>query len=384
MNFRLPTTRSRRPGNSTPPTRLHGPARAFPRAARRRDLSRRQLARPALARRRSLRAPRARRMENARHRRLARRPAAVVRVRRTTGRARGAARRRAGRRKWPSPIPPRSTSINSSPRFTGPMPTADARKSSRSRASSLRTCMPLASHLRLRGLDPAQHLVLACPGVRRRPDRRGKRFYGRGATIPAIQMAVLPAVVYTTGSTPRCENARRRGARRPACASGSTCRTRSASCRIRVDGRRRGFRILVSLQISQRRAGRGRRIVPARAARGTAAGHGRVGGARTRSSQFELAREMTPARGAAGLQVGTPPVLGMAALEGALTLAEAGGHRAPAREIAGVDGVSHGPAGNAAAVGGGAFSLRQPARGPGGAAGTLRWSTARRRACAAR
>ena len=44
-----------------------------------------------------------------------------------------------------------------------------------------------------------------------------------------------------------------------------------------------------------------------------------------KGSQFDMAREMTPARGAAGLQVGTPPLLGMAALEGALTITEEAG-----------------------------------------------------------
>ncbi|MBV9126851.1 MAG: kynureninase, partial [Verrucomicrobia bacterium] len=41
--------------------------------------------------------------------------------------------------------------------------------------------------------------------------------------------------------------------------------------------------------------------------------------------QFDMVREQTPARGAGALQIGTPPVLGMAALDGALAIiAEAG------------------------------------------------------------
>ena len=44
-----------------------------------------------------------------------------------------------------------------------------------------------------------------------------------------------------------------------------------------------------------------------------------------KARMFDLARELEPAHGAGGLQVGTPPVLGLAALEGALGLTEAAG-----------------------------------------------------------
>ena len=179
----------------------------------------------------------------------------------------------------------------------------------------------IASHLRLRGRDPAHDLVLVPAGDDGLIDEQIVLRIWREQ--PDIGLAVLPAVVYTTGQLLDV----------PTLAAGA-----------------REAGVCLGLDLSHSVG-----VVPhALSADGVDfafwchykylnAGPGAVGGlylnarhadhppglagwwGTDKGTQFDMAREMIPARGAAGLQVGTPPVLGMAALEGALALTETAG-----------------------------------------------------------
>ena len=179
----------------------------------------------------------------------------------------------------------------------------------------------ITSHLRLRGLDPAACLTLFPAG----PDGLIEEpALGRAlAADPALQLAVLPAVVYTTGQLLDLPTL--------------TAAAHAAGVRI-------GFDLSHSVGA----------VPHALSADGVDfafwchykylnAGPGAVGGlylnarhvelrpglagwwGAHKARMFDMAREMEPAYGAGGLQVGTPPILGLAALEGALGLTEAAG-----------------------------------------------------------
>lgn len=179
----------------------------------------------------------------------------------------------------------------------------------------------ITSHLRLRGLDPAAHLMLFPAEPSGLIDEAALAH--ALTSDPELQVAVLPAVVYTTGQL---------------------LDVRALSAHAQQAGVRIGFDLSHSIG-----------AVPHTLHEDGAdfafwchykylnAGPGAVGGlflherhaeavpgmagwwGAEKSSMFDLARELSPARGAAGLQVGTPPVLGLAALEGALQLTEAAG-----------------------------------------------------------
>ena len=174
----------------------------------------------------------------------------------------------------------------------------------------------IQSHLKLRGRDPGQHLVLATAGADGLIDENA--LARRLAEDPALQMAVLPAVVYSTGQLLDLETL--------------TAAARSSGVRL-------GFDLSHSIG-----------VVPHRLSAAGAdfafwchykylnAGPGAVGGLylHARHAQcvpglagwwgvrkdrmFDLAPEIVPAQGAAALQIGTPPILSLAALEGALAL----------------------------------------------------------------
>ena len=179
----------------------------------------------------------------------------------------------------------------------------------------------ITSHLRLRGLDPAAHLTLFPAGADGLIDEAA---LARALVEdPTLQLAVLPAVVYTTGQL---------------------LDVRTLTARAHAAGVRIGFDLSHSVGA----------VEHALSADGVDfafwchykylnAGPGAVGGlylhtrhaglrpglagwwGAHKARMFDMAREMEPAHGAAGLQVGTPPVLGLAALEGALGLTEAAG-----------------------------------------------------------
>lgn len=178
----------------------------------------------------------------------------------------------------------------------------------------------IKSHLRLRGLDPSAHLVLVPP----LPDGLiDPDALGHALDDPAVQMAVLPAVVYTTGEL---------------------LDVRTVTDRAHARGVRIGWDLSHSVG-----------VVPHRLSAGGVdfafwchykylnAGPGAVGGlylnrrhaglapglagwwGANKATMFDMRGDMDPARGAAGLQIGTPSILGLAALEGALNLTEEAG-----------------------------------------------------------
>ncbi|HEY2158865.1 MAG TPA: kynureninase [Isosphaeraceae bacterium] len=177
----------------------------------------------------------------------------------------------------------------------------------------------IESHLRLRGLDPATHLVLV--------DSADGRTLSEGAIVEAltgeVALAVLPTVVYRSGQL-------------------------LDVARIAAEGRARG--VVVGFDASHSVG-----VVPhALAAWGVDCafwcsykylngGPGAVGalylnrrhfdvapglagwfGGR-KDRQFAMARRFEPAAGAGALQIGTPPILGMAPLIGALEMVREAG-----------------------------------------------------------
>ena len=187
------------------------------------------------------------------------------------------------------------------------------------------------SHLRLRGLAPGEHLVML-PADRAGLLDEAEAAY-RLRHDRTVQMAVLPAVVYTTGQLIDME-------------------------RLTAAAREGGVTIGFDLSHSVG-------VVPHALSEAGAdfafwchykylnAGPGALGGlylnarhfdrspglagwwGSHKETMFDMDRELRPAGDAGGLQVGTPPVLSLAALEGALDLTlEAGIGRIRAKSLA--------------------------------------------------
>jgi kynureninase len=179
----------------------------------------------------------------------------------------------------------------------------------------------IRSHLRLRGRDPAQHLVLAAPD-----DAAGlideNALARRLGENSALQMAVLPAVVYSTGQLLDLELL--------------TAAARDSGVRIGFDlSHSIGVVFAFWCHYKYLNAGPGAvggLYLNARHA-GCAPGLAGWWGAR-KDRMFDLAPELASADGAAALQIGTPPILSLAALEGALALTtQAGIERIRAKSL---------------------------------------------------
>ncbi len=178
----------------------------------------------------------------------------------------------------------------------------------------------IRSHLVLHGRSPDEHLALLRAGADGLIDEAAAV---RAFDDPALQLAVLPAVVYTTGQL---------------------LDIRALAAAAHAAGVTIGFDLSHSIGV----------VPHALSADGADfafwchykylnAGPGAIGGlflhrrnfdrvpglagwwGSHKERQFDMAREQTPARGAGALQIGTPSILGVAALEGALAItAEAG------------------------------------------------------------
>ncbi len=178
----------------------------------------------------------------------------------------------------------------------------------------------IKSHLRLRGLDPATHLVLvpALPNGLVDPDA-----LDRTLDDPAVQMAVLPAVVYTTGELLDLRAVTARAHARGVCVGFDLSHSVGVvPHQLSVDGADFAFwchykylnagpGAVGGLYLNKRHAN----LAP-----GLAGWWGA-----NKATQFHMGGDLDPAGGAGGLQVGTPPILGLAALEGALNLTEEAG-----------------------------------------------------------
>ncbi len=186
------------------------------------------------------------------------------------------------------------------------------------------------SHLRLRGLDPAAHLLLLPP------DANGLLDEEKAARIlrddSSLQMAVLPAVVYTTGQlldvATLTATARRGGVAIGFDLSHSIGVVPHALTAAGVDFAfwchykylNAGPGALGGLYLNRRHFDRPPGLA------GWWGSH--------KESMFDMARELRAAGDAGALQIGTPPVLSLAALEGALALSlEAGMTRIRAKSL---------------------------------------------------
>jgi kynureninase len=188
----------------------------------------------------------------------------------------------------------------------------------------------IQSHLRLRGRDPAQLLELVTADASGLIDEDA--LARRLAEDPALQMAVLPAVVYSTGQLLEVEK---------------------LAAAAHAAGVLIGFDLSHSIGVvpyglsaagvdfafwchyKYLNAGPGAPGGLYLNARHAQCAPGLAGWWGSRKDRmFELAPELAAAGGAAGLQIGTPPILSLAALEGALALTtEAGVERIRAKSL---------------------------------------------------
>ena len=179
----------------------------------------------------------------------------------------------------------------------------------------------IASHLRGRGLDPAHYLTLLPSGANGLLDEDAVL---RAFADPAgVQLAVLPAVVYTTGQLLDL-SALIAGARRAGVTIGFDL-SHSVGVvphTLSADGADFAFwchyKYLNAgpgapggLYLNARHAGRPPGLA------GWWGAH--------KERMFDMGRELDPAEGASALQIGTPSILGLAALDGALDATEAAG-----------------------------------------------------------
>ncbi len=179
----------------------------------------------------------------------------------------------------------------------------------------------IASFLRGRGLDPRQHLTLVPAGADGWIDDAA--VCRALADDPGLRLAVLPAVVYTTGQL---------------------LDLRSITAAARDAGILIGFDLSHSIGVvphtlsgdgvdfafwchykylNSGPGAPGGLYLNARHA-GRAPGLAGWWGSH-KERMFDLGRELDPAHGAAALQIGTPTILGMAAIDGALGVTEAAG-----------------------------------------------------------
>jgi len=177
----------------------------------------------------------------------------------------------------------------------------------------------LESHLRLRGLDPAEHLVLV--------GSEDGRSLSEAAIIRAlteeVALAVLPSVVYRSGQLLDLEGIARAGRGRGVVV-GFDCSHSAGSVPHRLDDWGVDFAFWCSYKYLNGGPGAVGALYLNR--RHFGAGPGLAGWfGSTKDRQFDMAASFEPAEGAGRLQVGTPHILSLAPLVGSLeVVAEAG------------------------------------------------------------
>ena len=178
----------------------------------------------------------------------------------------------------------------------------------------------IKSHLLLRGVDPAAGLVVVPPGPDRLLDRAA---LDRALDDPAVQLAVLPAVVYTTGELLDLREITAQAHARGVCVGFDLSHSVGVvPHRLAEDGV--GFAFWCHYKYLNAGPGAvGGLFLHARHADRLPGLAGWWGSNKT--AQFNMSSDLHPAGGAGGLQVGTPPILGLAALAGALDIAEEAG-----------------------------------------------------------
>jgi kynureninase len=182
----------------------------------------------------------------------------------------------------------------------------------------------LRSHLRLRGLDPDEHLVIVPPGEGRFLDEDQ---IAKALTNPELQMALFPSVVYTTGQLldleRLCRVARENDVVLGIDMSHSVGVMPHALDEWGADfagwGHYKwlnaGPGSVAGLYINRRHFAADGRVDAGLA--GWWSVH--------KESMFEMSDEFFPGMGASALQIGTPAVLSMAPIDGALRPVEEAG-----------------------------------------------------------
>lgn len=184
----------------------------------------------------------------------------------------------------------------------------------------------LQSHLRLRGLDPAAHLRLI-------PSHDGRTLRTKdivAAFAPDVQLAVLPAVLFTSGQLLDLATLTREAHARGVLIGFDCSHSIGA---VPHDFDRAGVDFAFWCHYKWLNAGPGAAggLFLSRRHFGRAPGLSGWWGVRA-DRRFDMAPVHEPAAGAAALHVGTPPILAMAPLLGALELVEEAGGVAAVRE----------------------------------------------------
>jgi kynureninase len=187
----------------------------------------------------------------------------------------------------------------------------------------------IQSHLRLRGLDPETHLVYV-------PSRDGRTLDEAeiiAALTEEIAVAVLPAIVYTSGQLidmPRVTAA----ARERDVLIGWDCSHSIGSVPHKLDEWDADFAFWCHYKYLNAGPGAVGGLYLNRRHFGRLPGLAGWWGSR-KDRQFDMAHTFTPAEGAGALQIGTPHILSLAPLSGALELHhEAGIERLRAKSLA--------------------------------------------------
>ena len=179
----------------------------------------------------------------------------------------------------------------------------------------------IASFLRGRGLDPKEHLVLVPSGADGLIDEER---VGRAlADDPALRLAVLPAVVYTTGQLLDLR-AITAAARRAGVLIGFDLSHSVGVVPHRLSDDGVDFAFWCHYKYLNAGPGApGGLYLHARHADRAPGLAGWWGSHKER--MFDMGRELDPASGASALQIGTPTMLGLAAIDGALSVTEEAG-----------------------------------------------------------
>lgn len=184
----------------------------------------------------------------------------------------------------------------------------------------------LASHLRLRGLDPARHL-------REVPSRDGRTLSEDdliAAFTPEVQLAVLPSVLYVSGQL--LDTARlTREARARGILIGWDCSHSIGAVPHALDAEGADFAFWCSYKYLNAGPGAVGGLYLHRRHHGRAPGLAGWWGVRP-DRRFALHHAHEPAPDATALHVGTPHLLSLAPLQGALELFHAAGGVGPLRE----------------------------------------------------
>ena len=177
----------------------------------------------------------------------------------------------------------------------------------------------IASHLTLRGLDPREHLKLVASEDGRTLDEEAII----AALTPDVAVAILPSVVYRSGQLLAMERITR-AAREQGVMIGWDCSHSVGAVPHRLAEWGADFAFWCSYKYLNGGPGAAGGLFVARRHSGAAPGLAGWFGMR-KDRQFDMGPDFEPAEGAGALQVGTPTILSMAPLLGALdVIAEAG------------------------------------------------------------